>query len=157
MKLELKAVKYFAAMSEETHCYSANLYANGRMCAEVGNRGHGGCDELHITNESLFRKVQDYIAKLPETEIAVEGVSTLSVPQTLDGICGELMNEWHNQQEVKKLKRKHAVVALHPDGDYRVWDYPPASKGKKHAEWRAEYRRVMEDQVRDKRPELTIL
>jgi hypothetical protein len=46
MKLELKNIKYFEAGSEETHCYRATLYVDGKRFAVVSNAGHGGPDNL---------------------------------------------------------------------------------------------------------------
>ena len=43
-KIELKNIKYAAFASEETHCYEATLYVNGKRFAHVSNDGHGGCD-----------------------------------------------------------------------------------------------------------------
>ena len=44
MKLELKKIKYCKWMSEETHCYSAVVYVDGKATIEVSNEGHGGGD-----------------------------------------------------------------------------------------------------------------
>ena len=42
MKLTLKNVKVNKAMSEETHCFSATIYKDGKKVGTVCNRGHGG-------------------------------------------------------------------------------------------------------------------
>tara|TARA_R110000737_G_scaffold350367_1_gene389102 strand:+ start:54 stop:524 length:471 start_codon:yes stop_codon:yes gene_type:complete len=47
MKIELKNVKYAAFASEETSCYSASLYVNGKKIGEVSNEGHGGPDAFY--------------------------------------------------------------------------------------------------------------
>ena len=44
MKLELKKIKYCKWMSEETHCYDAVVYVDGKATIEVSNDGHGGAD-----------------------------------------------------------------------------------------------------------------
>ena len=43
--IELKAIKHYASMSEETYCYEANLYVLGVKVGRVSNRGHGGGDD----------------------------------------------------------------------------------------------------------------
>lgn len=43
--LELRNVKYAEFASEETACYQATLYVDGRKFCEVSNDGHGGCDD----------------------------------------------------------------------------------------------------------------
>ena len=43
-KIELKNISHYARGSEETPCYNATVYVNGKKTIEVGNDGHGGCD-----------------------------------------------------------------------------------------------------------------
>jgi len=45
-KLTLKKVKVYEAMSEETICFSADLYEDGKLVAHVSNRGQGGSNEI---------------------------------------------------------------------------------------------------------------
>ena len=44
MKLQLKNIKHTEWASEETHCYQASLFVDGKPVAIVSNDGHGGCD-----------------------------------------------------------------------------------------------------------------
>jgi hypothetical protein len=44
MKIELRKISFNERMSEETNCYAADLYVDGKKVGEVGNDGHGGCD-----------------------------------------------------------------------------------------------------------------
>lgn len=44
MNLELKNIKHSAFASQETFCYQAALYLDGKPLAIVSNDGHGGCD-----------------------------------------------------------------------------------------------------------------
>ena len=46
-KLEMKAIQRVAFASEETHCYQAKLYLNGKHIATVRNDGHGGADDQY--------------------------------------------------------------------------------------------------------------
>jgi len=46
-KLELKNIEYYKRGSEETPCYNATVYVNGKKAVEVSNDGHGGCDRQH--------------------------------------------------------------------------------------------------------------
>ena len=45
MKIEVKAVKVHHDMSEETLCFSGNLYVDGKKICQISNRGNGGCHE----------------------------------------------------------------------------------------------------------------
>lgn len=42
MKLELRNVHFSERMSDETNCFSATVYVNGKRVGEVENRGCGG-------------------------------------------------------------------------------------------------------------------
>lgn len=49
----LRAVKVNQALSEETLCFSATLYVDGKKAATVGNRGHGGPDEWTWASDAV--------------------------------------------------------------------------------------------------------
>ena len=84
MKLELKNIKHTERASEETHCYQASLYVNGKPVAIVSNDGHGGPDrviphgkfrpQLHNYTDaggdyrSVMSAVDAYFKSLPRTD-----------------------------------------------------------------------------------------
>ena len=45
-QLLLKAIKYSEWASQETACYQAKLYVDGKSFAYVSNEGHGGPDRV---------------------------------------------------------------------------------------------------------------
>lgn len=65
MKLELKAIKHSEFASQETHCYQANLYLDGKKVATVGNDGHGGCDYQDFESREVKDKVENYFLQNP--------------------------------------------------------------------------------------------
>ena len=62
MKLELRNIKYSSFASQETSCYQAKLYVDGKPFATVGNEGCGGCDYQH----SLTKQDKAFYDKLEE-------------------------------------------------------------------------------------------
>lgn len=46
--LTLKNLKFFEAGSEETPCFTADLYDNGKLVGHVSNDGHGGCNRIYF-------------------------------------------------------------------------------------------------------------
>jgi len=70
-KLELKNISYYARGSEETPCYNATVYVNGKKAIEVSNDGHGGCDRQHTypqfmekwDGENVLRTLNEYCVK----------------------------------------------------------------------------------------------
>lgn len=53
MKVELKNVKVHNDMSEETACFSATIYIDGKKAGEARNQGHGGPTNYHILDPKL--------------------------------------------------------------------------------------------------------
>ena len=52
-KLELKNIKYFATLSEETPCYEATVYVNDKKAIHVSNRGVGASDSHDVYPQFL--------------------------------------------------------------------------------------------------------
>ena len=74
MNLEMKAIKFSEWASEETYCYQANVYLDGKPFSLVSNDGHGGCDRDYSHNKfkgdyrATMKKVDDYFKSLPNTD-----------------------------------------------------------------------------------------
>lgn len=58
-KLELKNITYYKQGSEETPCYNAVVYVNGKKLIHVGNDGHGGCDRQDGIGEYNYKHVEE--------------------------------------------------------------------------------------------------
>jgi hypothetical protein len=84
MKLELRAVKTVKALSEETQCFSATVYADGRLAGTVSNRGHGGSHEYHWSDRVLGRQIEEWAALQP-TEFQFEKLDQ-QIDRLLDAI-----------------------------------------------------------------------
>jgi hypothetical protein len=109
MKLTLKNIKHTEWASEETHCYQAALYVDGKPVAIVSNDGHGGCDRdyAHPKFEGDYRAtmkaVHDYFQSLPKTDEWLEdGVGVSVMEQCLEFWCGDQVNDWLSARELKK-------------------------------------------------------
>ena len=104
MKLELKSIKHTAWASEETHCYQANLYVDGKPVAVVSNDGHGGCDrdydhpKFKGNYRSVMKSIKEYFESLPPSPFSYEGSDGVMVhdtlPQTLESWCSDQVNDW---------------------------------------------------------------
>jgi len=77
-KLELKKIQYFKAMSEETNCYKAVVYVNGKPAIDVRNEGQGGCDSQYPINsdQSIVDVVNDYCKKNFPATVFLHGEKT---------------------------------------------------------------------------------
>lgn len=47
MHIELRKLRVVAALSEETACYTAEIWIDGVRSFAASNRGHGGADDYH--------------------------------------------------------------------------------------------------------------
>jgi len=56
MKLSLKKVRVFESLSEETICFSADLYDDGKFISEVSNRGRGGSNDFSNYTTEIAKK-----------------------------------------------------------------------------------------------------
>jgi len=57
MKIELKNIKHAEFASQETNCYEATIYINGKREGLVSNDGQGGCD--NVTPWQLAREIDE--------------------------------------------------------------------------------------------------
>ena len=133
MKLELKNIKHTAWASEETHCYQASLYVDGKPVAIVSNDGHGGCDRDYAHPKfkgdyfDMFRSVEAYFKSLPNTpsEWNEDGME-----QRLEFWCADQVNAWLSARELKKKLKSHVLFQLkYKDGVFQTKFHPTVTNG----------------------------
>ena len=115
MRLALKSIKVFEPMSEETNCYNATLWVEGKPTFFVSNRGHGGCDDIHSALKDkpgwndvkgLHDLVQDYLGALPESDNGFGG----TMKQDIETFCGDAVTEFLIKKDLRKLLKQKTVV-----------------------------------------------
>lgn len=112
MNIEIKNVKHSEFASQETHCFQANVYIDGKRFAQVSNDGHGGCDMVDPiglkTKEEFgaWRKQLDEV----EAELAKEIVSEYKLENSLELVVGNLVNKWLQDKEIKTLLRRVTYI-----------------------------------------------
>lgn len=108
--VELKNVKFFPTMSEETPCFQASVYIDGERIGEASNRGYGGMTDVH-----------------PNT--AEQVVAKIAIAQGLAGadeLIDNLFSEWEIKTELTKLLKKR-VVFINGEGEVSATKpYPTA-------------------------------
>ena len=125
MKVELKNLKINKRLSEETTCFSATLYVEGKKVAEVTNRGCGGNNDYHVIDKQLFDKFKEFLKTLPDVETVW---SPTPIKMDVDLYVDFLMNK----MEVEKLCKKGLVFRLVGDeqGVYRTLTGPISDEGR---------------------------
>jgi hypothetical protein len=104
MKIELKGIKHFAELSQETHCYAASLYIDGKKVGRVSNAGHGGADDFD-GDWRVYEEIDAWVAANMEGTKWDDKV----LPANLEGLCCELVNDHLAEKELKKLLKDRVL------------------------------------------------
>jgi len=90
MKIELKNIKYAAFASQETSCYEATIYIDGKKVGTVENAGHGGCDHIHP--RAVEQRINEWAA-----------------PYDAETIFGDLLTTWLHERELKRVMSRRIL------------------------------------------------
>ena len=159
MNLEMKSIKHFASGSEETYCYTAVVYLDGKPFAHVSNDGHGGSDRVHHHEKSPLIKVkgawrkkydeiEKYFASLPKTDVGVYDFRPEGFDQTFEYWCHDQVSNFLTKKDMKRLMNRCVVAQIKEDGELRVcqWNKP---KGK--PDW------LLKEMIKKEYEDVTIL
>lgn len=112
-KVTLKKISYYERMSEETNCFAADLYINGKKVGEVKNDGQGGCtDYRSLTNEDdeIIKQTEAYFKTLPK--VKPDGY-TFTYQPTLESEIDDLFEAYLKaREEKKKLKLMETAILI---------------------------------------------
>jgi hypothetical protein len=104
MKIELKKISFSERMSEETNCFVADLFINGKKVGECKNDGHGGCTDYHgITKEDnvLIKEAEAYCKALPKVKY-----HDMIWEQSLEGVIDDLLTAHLKAKDLQKFNKK---------------------------------------------------
>lgn len=124
MKITLKNIKHSQFASHETLCFEASIYVDGKRRGTVENDGRGGCNDEWWDDGEFGKSVYEHIKTLPEVTLPWDETKTM--PQSLDIIIDELMNDWLASKEVTKQLRKGLLVIDKSckEGEYHIFTHP---------------------------------
>lgn len=119
MNVVLKNVKHMPSMSEETECFTADVWYNGKKIAYAKNQGHGGSTYYHseIGMRDLLAEAEAEAKKLPPTEY--EGHVFES---DLESVIDDLLTEYLKNQDFKKSTRK-GILYETPSGERYIYSW----------------------------------
>ena len=130
MNLEMKAIKHTEWASEETYCYQANVYLDGKPFAVVSNDGHGGCDREYSHNKfkgdyrATMKKVDEYFKSLPKRDVGKYDWAPEGFDESFEGWCHEQVTNYLITKDVKKaLKKNKVVYQKNDDGKMGLYDW----------------------------------
>ena len=101
MKVELKRVKVCGWASQETTCFQADVWFNGRLVAHASNDGGGGSTSVHAVTGAReeFAAAAAWCAALPPMRI--EGLDE-DIHMTMDLYIENLIYEVEKSKEAKR-------------------------------------------------------
>lgn len=106
MKIELKNFKSYESMSEETLCFQASLYFDGKKVGTVENRGQGGDTWPRISGEDR-KRLDEYIATLPPAECEWD---EKGITYDADFFFTEMANNIHEEKRLKAMCRGKTLL-----------------------------------------------
>ena len=122
MQITLKNVKHYAAMSEETNCFEATLYIDGKKVCEVSNHGQGGPNEY--SDWAVARRIDEYAKTLPAEDVTF-GDKTVTIYQSADSLVDnafEAAMKAKDEAKFRKMAQKDYTtrVCFERDGAMRT-------------------------------------
>jgi hypothetical protein len=130
MKIELKRVSFNERMSEETNCFVADLYINGKKVGECSNDGRGGCTDYRGDRPEHYQVIRDaenYFNSLPKVK---DEKYNFEFQPSLESAIDDQFEEYLKAKAAKKMEKtfETAICFGVPDGNsYRYISW----KGKK--------------------------
>lgn len=111
MKIQLKNIKYSEWGSEETACYQANIYLNGKHVGYCSNDGKGGStsyNRIPNVDYKIIQAMEEYCKSLPpiqyDSNIRKGGKFTINM--TLEHFLDDLLTEHLKAKDDAKLTKK---------------------------------------------------
>jgi hypothetical protein len=104
--ITLKSIKVHTTLSEETPCYTAKIYVDGKFFSDVANHGHGGPDDLRLPEGTTWDDVKALGKRIAETYPSTK-YKDIVIEETLECICQTLV--WRHvdvRNFASKLSRK---------------------------------------------------
>ena len=120
-RITLKSIKYTAWASQETHCFQAVIYLDGKRALNVENDGRGACNNYWgIKDQTKSEELEmltkctkygaDFIKENRDLTMEVDGetidMSDMPESELLDWLIADLVNEHLCLKEMKRCLKK---------------------------------------------------
>jgi hypothetical protein len=105
-KIELKNLKHSDFASQETYCFEASVYIDGKKAGTVSNQGCGGSHSYHPN--TLYQLLKAEADKLPPHEWRLNE-EVLTIQPDADTIISELVTEALAIKDLKSGMRRRIL------------------------------------------------
>ena len=124
MEITLKNVKHYESMSEETYCFEASLYADGKRVGRVSNRGTGGCHDYDFDMKTE-RELDEWCkANLPKWTFEAEtSFGDEEQDTSLEIHISNLVTDFLDNKHLKNLLNKSVIVMDDNCEEGEVWEW----------------------------------
>lgn len=112
MNIELKNIKYAEFASQETHCFEASIYIDGKRVGTVTNDGRGGSNFYHPPK--IEEAIKAHAETLPATKWKLDG-QELEIKQDADTLVGDLLVAYLYARDLKRALAKR-ILFVNKDG-----------------------------------------
>tara|TARA_R100000008_G_scaffold68577_1_gene45794 strand:+ start:54 stop:542 length:489 start_codon:yes stop_codon:yes gene_type:complete len=122
MNIELKNIKIYNDLSEETRCFTATLYIDGVNKGRVENRGVGGCNNYDMRYTEIDKIDEWCKSNLPKYEYDGE-----KYEKGLEIYLEEILDEFENRKWIVSQFRRNILVVddTCKSGEYKKWKIQP--------------------------------
>lgn len=116
MLIELRTLRIIKALSEETPCYTAEIWIDGTLAFHAGNRGHGGADDYRQVGAITEAEVNSWLRANRPTR----SFHGMSFEPDLEHEIARLMDEAEHLGLLRRRRRTNVIMI--EDGE--VYTYP---------------------------------
>jgi len=110
MNIELKSIKICQFASEETLCFEAKGFVNGKAAFTVHNEGHGGSNSYHALDRDLLEQAEAWAKAQPRIKTNIADDKDRSgfwhMDSDLDAIVDEMMTLHDVKTQLKRILKK---------------------------------------------------
>lgn len=132
MKVVLKNIKVSEKLSEETTCFSADVFVNGKKVAYARNSGRGGCTDYNSyeNKREVLRDLEQYLSIQPNIVYSSPNEKSFEMESNLENLIDFLLDEHLQKKEDARMKKviekaclKSIVFGIPNSGKYRQIGY----------------------------------
>ncbi|CAH0354500.1 hypothetical protein [Sphingobium sp. CECT 9361] len=116
MLIELRKLRIIKALSEETPCYTAEIWIDGTLAFHASNRGHGGADNYRQVGAITEAEVNSWLSVNRPTR----SFHGMSFEPDLENEIARLMDEAEHLGLLRRRRRTNVITI--EDGE--VYTYP---------------------------------
>ena len=126
MKIELKNIKHSQWGSEETQCFQANIYLNGKLVGFCDNDGKGGCtsyNRIGNVDYKVIQEMEEYCEGLPpivyDSNLYESGKCTIKM--TLEHYLDDLLCQYlDGKEKAKMIKKMDKAILIGNSRSYQI-------------------------------------